>query len=129
MSEPQYVTAGPGLPRWSNPSSHAVVVGGTCYVSGQLSVGEDGTYLPGTAAGEAERAFANFLAEVAAAGFTREQVAFVDVALADLADLPAVNAVYAALWAEGRGPARTVYQAAALPFGGKVKVTGVAARA
>jgi enamine deaminase RidA (YjgF/YER057c/UK114 family) len=39
-----------------------------------------------------------------------------------------VNAVYASLFPEGRRPARTVYQVAALPFGGKVKVTGVAIR-
>jgi enamine deaminase RidA (YjgF/YER057c/UK114 family) len=128
MTERQYVTGGPGLPRWPNPISHAVVVGNHCYVSGQLSVSEAGAYVPGTAGEEAERAFANFLAAVLAAGFGAEDVVFVDVAFLDLADLPAVNAVYAALFPEGRRPARTVYQAAALPFGGKVKVTGVAIR-
>jgi hypothetical protein len=39
-----------------------------------------------------------------------------------------VNAVDAALFPEGRRPARTVYQVAALPFGGKVKVIRVAIR-
>lgn len=53
---------------------------------------------------------------------------FVDVAFLDLADLPEVNALYAELFPEGRRPARTVYQAAALPYGGKVKVQGVAVR-
>jgi enamine deaminase RidA (YjgF/YER057c/UK114 family) len=53
---------------------------------------------------------------------------FIDLAFLDLADLPEVNALYAELFPEGRRPARTVYQVAALPYGGKVKVQGVAVR-
>lgn len=126
MSERRFVLEGPGLPRWSNPISHAVVVGKTCYVSGQLSVGEDGRYVPGTIREEAERAFGNVFAAVAAAGFSRDDIVFVDIAFADLGDLPPVNELYGELFAAGRRPARTIYQVAALPFGGKVKVTGVA---
>ena len=128
MSERRFITQGEGLPRWSNPISHAVVVGKTCYVSGQLSVDEDGSYLLGTASEEAERAFTNFFAALRAADFKPEEVVFVDIAFADLADVGAVNAVFAELFPAGRRPARTIYQAAALPFGGKVKVTGVAVK-
>jgi len=39
----------------------------------------------------------------------------VDIAVVDLGDVPAVNMVYAALFPEDRRPARTIYQAAALP--------------
>jgi 2-iminobutanoate/2-iminopropanoate deaminase len=46
-----------------------------------------------------------------------------------LADVPEVKLVCAKLFAEGRRPARTIYQAAQLPFGGKVKVQAIAARA
>ena len=42
--------------------------------------------------------------------------------------MPAVNQLFAELFPEGKRPARTVYQAAALPFGGRVKVTGVAVK-
>lgn len=126
MSERVFVNEGEGLPRWANPISHAVAVGKTCYVSGQLSVGEDGRYAPGSAREEAERAFANFFAALRAAGFARGEVAFVDIAFADLNDLGEVNALFTDLFPEGRRPARTVYEAAALPFGGKIKVTGVA---
>ncbi len=35
-----FITSGPGLPNWSNPISHAVVVDKLCFVSGQLSVNE-----------------------------------------------------------------------------------------
>lgn len=128
MSKRRFVTQGPGLPVWSSPISHAVIVGKTCYVSGQLSVDEGGHYRAGTPAEEAERAFGNFFAALRASDFTPEEVVFVDIAFSDLADVGEVNALFAALFPEGRRPARTIYQAAALPFGGKVKVTGVAVK-
>jgi 2-iminobutanoate/2-iminopropanoate deaminase len=52
----------------------------------------------------------------------------VDIAFADLADLAQVNDVFAELFPADRRPARTICQAAALPFGGRVKVMGVAVR-
>jgi len=52
----------------------------------------------------------------------------VDLAFRDLDDLPSVNRLYERLFLDGRRPARTVYQAARLPYDGKVKVQAVAAR-
>ena len=121
-----FITEGEGLPQWASPISHAVVVNNMCYLSGQLSVGPAGNYIAGTVREEAVRAFDNLFAAVKAAGFAREDIVFVDIAFVDLADVTEVNALYAELFAQGRRPARTIYQAAALPFGGKVKVMGVA---
>ena len=128
MSERRFITRGPGLPAWSNPISHAVVVGKTCYVSGQLSVDEAGEYVAGSCKEEAERAFANFFAALRAGGFSKDEVVFVDIAFADLGELGEVNDLFIFLFPEGRRPARTIYEAAALPFGGKVKVTGTAVK-
>lgn len=128
MSERRFITQGDGLPRWTNPISHAVVAGKTCYVSGQLSVDEDGRYVSGPVSEEAERAFANFFAVLYVAGFAREEVVFIDLAFIDLADAGEVNKLFSTLFPEERRPARTIYQAAALPFGGKIKVTGVAVK-
>jgi 2-iminobutanoate/2-iminopropanoate deaminase len=80
----------------------------------------------GTVREEAERAFKNLFAAIKAADFAVEDLAFVDIAFADLRDLNEVNRLFAELFAEGKRPARTIYQVAALPFGGKVKVMGVA---
>jgi enamine deaminase RidA (YjgF/YER057c/UK114 family) len=124
----KYITEGEGLPRWSSPISHAVVVDHMCYLSGQLSIDEAGLYIPCTALEEARRAFANLFAALRAAEFTADELSFIDIALIDIADMAQVNQVYAELFPEGARPARTVYQAAALPFGGKVKVMGVAIR-
>ena len=124
----RFISSGDGLPEWSSPISHAVVVDNICYLSGQLSLDRDGKYVPGTAREEAERAFTNLFAAVRAAEFAVDELVFVDIAFVDLADAPEVNRLYAELFPAGRRPARTMYQAAALPFGGRVKVMGVAIR-
>jgi reactive intermediate/imine deaminase len=123
-----YITHGEGLAQWAAPISHAVTAGNTCYLSGQLSVSVDGTYLPGDATEEAQRAFQNIESVLRASGFALHDMVFVDIAFIDLADLPQVNSVFAALFDEGRRPARTVYQAAALPYGARIKLAGVAVR-
>ena len=122
----RYICEGPDLPKWQSPISHAVVVDNICYLSGQLSVSAEGCYVPGSAREEAERAFANLFSAIRAAGFQPSDLVFVDIAFVDLGDMAEVNALYAELFPDGRRPARTVYQAAALPYGGRVKVTGVA---
>lgn len=116
-----------GVPPSPSPISNAVVVGNQCWISGQLSVGPDG-YIPGTAREEAERAFAHVFRICRAAGFSPDEIVYIDIAFADLTDVQEVNVLFAELFQEGRRPARTIYQAAMLPFGGRVKVQAVAAR-
>jgi len=128
MNDKRYITEGEGLPQWSNPISHAVVANNMCFISGQLSVNEAGMYIPGTALEEAELAFSNFFAVLKNSGFEKEDIVFIDIAFSNLDDLTIVNQLFIKLFPEGRRPARTIYQAAALPFGGKVKVTGTAVK-
>lgn len=128
MSDKIYVERGDELPNWSNPISHAVVVNNMCFVSGQLAVNAGGEYLPGTALEEGKMAFENFFSVVRNAGFEKEDIVFIDIAFNDLKDLPEINKLYQELFPEGKRPARTVYQAQALPFGGKIKITGTAVK-
>ncbi|MFK2901971.1 RidA family protein [Dyella jejuensis] len=124
----KYITEGIGLPQWSSPISHAVVVNDICYVSGQLAIDSAGNYVSGSVTDEALQAFSNLFSAISAAGFHKNDLAFIDVALIDIADIDQLNSVYRHLFVDGRRPARTVCQAAALPFGGKVKICGVAIR-
>jgi 2-iminobutanoate/2-iminopropanoate deaminase len=129
MTSRRFITDGPGLPRWSNPISHAVVAGDTCYVSGQLSVSSDGQYVEGSVEDEVRRAFANFVAAVRAAGFAEEEIVFVDFAATDLAaSMESINRVFADNFPPDARPAWTLYEVQGLPFGGKVKVMGTAVR-
>jgi 2-iminobutanoate/2-iminopropanoate deaminase len=124
----EYIVTGPHLAPPASPISHAVVAGNHCYISGQLSVDETGVFRAGSTLEEATLAFGNVFAAARAAGFEPEQIVYVDIAFIDLSDLAEVNQLYGSLFAEGRRPARTVYQAAALPYGGRVKVQAVAVR-
>jgi len=113
-----------------SPISAAVVAGSTCYVSDQLSTDpQTGTLIPGTTVEEATRAFDNVFAVLTAAGFAPTDVVYIDLAFVDLADLADANAVFTAVFSAERRPARTVYQAAALPLGARIKVQGIAVRA
>jgi 2-iminobutanoate/2-iminopropanoate deaminase len=128
MSNRKFITEGEGLPKWSNPISHAVVVNNMCFVSGQLSVSLEGNYIPGTILEEGKLAFNNFFAAIENAEFEKEDIVFIDIAFDNLADLPEINDLYMKLFPENRRPSRTIYQAEALPFGGKIKVTGTAVK-
>lgn len=128
MSSKKYIVEGEGLPKWSNPISHAVVVNNMCFVSGQLAVNSDGIYERGTIQSETDLAFSNFFAALMNAGFDKDDIVFVDIAFDDLKDLPIVNMIFMKLFPEDKRPARTIYQAEALPFGGKIKITGTAVK-
>ena len=90
--------------------------------------GADGGNLPRSARQKAARAFAHGFCIAEAAGFAGTDSVYVDVAIIDLADVKDVNALFAELFARGSRPARTIYQAARLPFDGCIKVQAVAAR-
>ena len=128
MNSRKFITTGKELPEWSNPISHAVVVNNMCFISGQLSVDSSGQYVPGNIREEASLAFKNVFAVAKAAGFSQEEIVFVDIAFADLKELPQVNELYIEIFPENMRPARTIYQAAALPFGGKIKITATAVK-
>jgi 2-iminobutanoate/2-iminopropanoate deaminase len=128
MAAKKYITSGEGLPNWSNPISHAVVANNICFVSGQVSVSEDGNYICETALKEAERAFDNFFAAIHNAGFSKEDIVFVDIAFDDLGNLPEINQLYIKLFPEGKRPARTIYEVQKLPFGAKIKIAGTAVK-
>ena len=128
MADKIYIVEGEGLPNWSNPISHAVVVNNMCFVSGQLAVNSEGIYEKGTIHSETNLAFSNFFAALTPAGFNKTDVVYVDIAFDDLEDLPAVNTIFMMLFQEDKRPARTIYQTEALPFGGTIKITGTAVK-
>ena len=122
----KFIVDVPGVPASPSPISNAVVAGDTCHISGQLAVYEDG-YRPGTAAEECDRAFELVFLIAAHAGFAKHDIVYVDLAFSNLDDIGPVNEVYGRLFPVNR-PARTIYEAAKLPFGAKIKVQAIAIR-
>ena len=109
------------------PYSQAIDTGAVVFVSGQLPVNPTTGEIPDGAAAQAERAFANVLAILAAAGLGPESVVKTTVFLTDLADFTAVNEVYARVF-PAPFPARSCVQVAAIPKGARLEVEVIAAR-
>ena len=121
------VISTPSAPAAIGPYSQAVDAGPFVFVSGQLPADPATGAIPDGAAAQAERAFANVLAILAATGLGPESVVKTTVFLADLADFAAVNEVYAHVFS-APFPARSCVQVAAIPRGVRLEVEAIAAR-
>jgi 2-iminobutanoate/2-iminopropanoate deaminase len=128
MSNKKYIKEGEGIPKWSNPISHAVVANNMCFISGQLSVDINGKYISQSTLEEAVRAFDNFFAVIKNADFDKNDIVFVDIAFENLDDLPEINQLYIRLFPDNKRPARTIYEVQKLPFGAKIKIAGTAVK-
>jgi 2-iminobutanoate/2-iminopropanoate deaminase len=126
MTERKFITKGASIPQSTAPISKAVVAGNYCHISGQLAVDINGKFIDGPIEQQTQMAFDNLFAVLKEAGFINEEIVFIDIAFIDLQDLEFVNPYFDKLFEAGKKPARTIYQAAALPFGGKIKVMAVA---
>ncbi|GAA1940922.1 hypothetical protein GCM10009775_35960 [Microbacterium aoyamense] len=120
---------GPGLPS-GFPFSLAASANDTCFISGMPALGEDGRYQPGTFEDEVALAWRNIVRIADAAGYTQEEVVYVQCVLADIDDYAALNEWWRRQFPDvGTAPARFTFQAGALPFGCKIEVQAVAAHA
>lgn len=109
------------------PYSQAVVSGGFAFASGQIAIPPgQRAVIDGDAAAQARQALANLSAVLEAAGSGLDRVVKATVYLLDMADFPAVNAVYAEAMGTHR-PARATVAVAGLPAGARVEIDAVAA--
>jgi 2-iminobutanoate/2-iminopropanoate deaminase len=126
MTNRKFITTGEGIPLSTAPISQAVVAGNYCHVSGQIAIDLNGKFIDGPIEQQTKLSFDNLLAVLTAAGFFKPEIVFIDIAFTDLKDLEFVNPYFDNLFETGKKPARTIYQAAALPMGAKIKVMAVA---
>jgi len=122
----RYITEGENVPPSRAQISHAVVAGNTCYVGGQLSVDQSGRFLPGDIREQALQSFNNFFSVLTAAGFSRDDIVFLDLGFSDLSELSIVSELYNELFTEGNRPSRIVNEVARLPYDALFRVAGVA---
>jgi 2-iminobutanoate/2-iminopropanoate deaminase len=126
MLDRKFITTGENIPTTKSPISQAVVAGNYCHISGQLSFDLNGEFVDGSILEQTELAFKNLFAILQQAAFKREHIVFIDIAFLDLTDLDIITPYYDSLFEKDKKPARTIYQAAALPAGGKIKVMAIA---
>lgn len=89
------VVTGPGLPRQVGPYSHAVRAGGFVHVAGQPGVDPGtGQKVSDDFEDQARQAFANLDAVLRAAGSRLDLVVSTTVLVTELANFPAMNALF-----------------------------------
>ena len=116
----------PAAPAAVGPYSQAVKANGFVFTAGQL--GFDPVSMQIVAGGveaETRQVLTNLTAVLAAAGSGLDKVVKTTVFMQDLAEFAAMNGVYAEFF-PANPPARSTFQVAALPRGGRVEIECVA---
>ncbi len=117
----------PHAPKPIGPYSQAVIAGGLMFVSGQIPIDpKTGELIQGAIEAQTESVLQNIVAVLKEAKMGPENVVKTTVFLADLADFPRMNDVYAKYFGK-EPPARSTIQAAGLPRGVKVEIDVIAA--
>jgi 2-iminobutanoate/2-iminopropanoate deaminase len=109
------------------PYSQGVIAGGLLFVSGQIAIDPASNQIvSGGIEPQTEQVMKNLLEVLKAAKMGADNVVKTTVYLADLADFPKMNEVYARFLGQNP-PARSTIQAAALPRGVHVEIDVIAA--
>ena len=117
----------PNAPAAIGPYSQGIVANGMLYTAGQIALDPaTGSVVEGDVVVQTERVLTNLGAIIEAAGGSWEQVVKTTVYLAEMADFPKVNEVYARVFGAAR-PARSTVQVAGLPRGVLVEIDAVVA--
>ena len=112
-----------GRPQY--PFSPAVRVGNMLYLSGQIGTDSTGRLVPGGLEAEARQTMENIKDVLARVGSSMDRVVKCTAMMADMAEWPAMNAIYATYFPRNY-PARSAFGATALALGARVEVECVA---
>jgi 2-iminobutanoate/2-iminopropanoate deaminase len=122
------VVATDAAPKAIGPYSQAITMDSLVFTAGQVALDPQSGELVGrTTAEQTEQVFANLKAVLAAAGTALGNVVKTTVYLADMADFPQMNEVYAKHFGSHK-PARSTVQAAGLPKGARVEIDVIAVK-
>lgn len=110
------------------PYSQGIAAGNTAYISGQLPIDPATGEFPGRdIVSQTRQSLQNIQAILEANGMTMAHVVKTTVLLADIAEFGQMNQVYATFFGSPF-PARTAFQAAALPKGARVEIEAIAVK-
>jgi 2-iminobutanoate/2-iminopropanoate deaminase len=113
-------------PNAPGPFSEAVRVGNLLYLSGVLGTDSTNRLVPGGITPETKQALDNIKAALQRNGLTMNDVVKCTAMLADIADWPAMNAVYATYF-PGPKPARSAMGGLQLVFNARMELECIAA--
>jgi 2-iminobutanoate/2-iminopropanoate deaminase len=112
-----------GRPQY--PFSPAVQVGNLLFLAGQIGTDSTGKLVPGGIKAEARQAMENIGDVLQRVGSSWDQVVKCTIMMADMAEWPAMNAVYATYFPR-QFPARSAFGATAVALGARVEIECVA---
>ena len=115
--------ARPGSP---GPFSEAVRVDNIVFLSGVLGTDSTGRLVPGGIGPETQQALENVKSALARNGLTMDRVVKCTAMLADIAEWPAMNTVYATYF-PGPKPARSAFATNGLVRGARIELECMAA--
>jgi 2-iminobutanoate/2-iminopropanoate deaminase len=125
---PKRVPATPSAPNAMGPYSFATEVGGLVFLSGQVALDPStGERRPDDVEIQTRQVMDNIGSILGDLDLSYEDIAKTTIFLADMADYPKVNEVYASYFGT-EPPARSAIQAGALPGGFLVEIEVVASR-
>ena len=128
MTEIERFDSGRVLPR-AVPFSEGAAVGGLLFLSGQLgNVPGTMTLVEGGIEAETRQALRNIATVLEAQGLGLDRLLRCTVMLADIAEWPAFNAVYAEFFTDLPMPARSAFGCNGLALGARVEIECTAAR-
>lgn len=124
---PQKHVSTPNAPKPIGPYSQGVIAGGLLFLSGQVAIdAKTNEMVEGGIEAQTEQVLKNLMAVLREAKMGPENVVKTTVYLADFADFPRMNEVYARFFSKDP-PARTTIQAAALPKNARIEIDVIAA--
>lgn len=110
------------------PYNQAIIHNDTLYASGQIALDPvSGALITETIEAETTQVMSNLQAILEEAGLSFKDVVKVSVFVTDINNFARINAVYATYFDEATAPARELVQVTALPKGGNVEISVIAA--
>lgn len=117
-----------GAPAAIGPYSHGMECHGSLvFLSGQIALLADGTFVDGTVEEQARTALANIATILSSQGLSPSNVVKSTIYLRTMDDFAAVNTVYGEFFGTHR-PARSTVAVAGLPKNAKVEIEVIACR-
>lgn len=128
MSMDKKAIATKNAPAAIGPYSQGIAAGDLVFVSGQIPINpETGSIEADDIEGQTRQSLTNIRNILKEEGLTMANVVKTTVLLSDIKDFTAMNDVYKTFFTEPY-PARSAFQAAAIPKGAKVEIEVIAVR-
>ena len=128
MPDPAIISV-PGLPTANSTYNHAVRLGDTIYISGQIGIDPaTGKLVSGGQIAEYGQALLNLETILRAAGTSLRRVVKTTVYMTDVSQLAELNRIYAEFFPKSP-PAKTGVEVSRLALGAKIEIEAIAAAA